>query len=72
MAIRADRSHTLVQLKDPHARTFTTLELRKAMFDTLADINRMTKEVAVETGHRFDPHLMNFVVSDGENVVATR
>jgi hypothetical protein len=48
------------------------MELRNAMSDTLADINRMTKEVAAETGHRFDPHLMNFVVSDGENVVATR
>jgi hypothetical protein len=61
-----------VQLADPHARKFTTMELRKAMTATLADINRITVEVSQETGHRFDPHLMNFVVSDGENVVATR
>ena len=61
-----------LQLSDPHARKFTTMELRTAMLDTVATVNRLTKEVAAETGHHFDPHLMNFVVSDGENVVATR
>lgn len=48
------------------------MELRTAMLATVADVNRLTKEVTAETDHRFDPHLMNFVVSDGENVVATR
>jgi len=61
-----------LQLSDPHARTFSTAELRKAMLSTLAHINLITSQVTTETGHHFDPHLMNFVVSDGENVVATR
>ena len=42
------------------------------MLSTLAHINLITSQVTQETGHHFDPHLMNFVVSDGENVVATR
>lgn len=42
------------------------------MLETIAHINQMTAEVSTSTGHKFPPHLMNFVVSDGENVVATR
>lgn len=61
------------QLANPHARTFTTMELRQAMLATIAHINALTKEIEKELGgKKVDPHLLNFVVSDGKNVVATR
>ncbi|CAD6569554.1 MAG: hypothetical protein TREMPRED_005293 [Tremellales sp. Tagirdzhanova-0007] len=57
----------LSRLKDPHARSFTHVELRNAMMETILFINELCKDAGV-TGS----HLLNFVVSDGETVVATR
>ncbi|OCF36524.1 glutamine amidotransferase [Kwoniella heveanensis CBS 569] len=57
----------LSKLKDPHARSFTHVELRDAMIQTIQFINKLSKEAGI-TG----PSLMNFVVTDGETVVATR
>ncbi|WVF72236.1 hypothetical protein IAT40_007048 [Kwoniella sp. CBS 6097] len=57
----------LSKLKDPHARSFTHVELRDAMMQTIQFINKLSKEAGI-TG----PSLMNFVVTDGETVVATR
>lgn len=54
-------------LRDPHASAFTSQELRTAMFATLAKLNELRREAGVES-----PSLLNFVVSDGKNVVATR
>ncbi|GHJ85453.1 hypothetical protein NliqN6_1855 [Naganishia liquefaciens] len=62
----------LSKLKDPHAHHFTTMELRTAMLETIAHINTMYKEAITEAGRKSSPHLLNFVVSDGENVIATR
>jgi len=35
------------QLKDPHARSFSHMELRAAMMSTIAFINQLSKEVGV-------------------------
>jgi hypothetical protein len=37
-----------LQLKDPHAHVFTTMELRTAMLETIAHINAMYKEAITE------------------------
>ncbi|WWC90067.1 uncharacterized protein L201_005000 [Kwoniella dendrophila CBS 6074] len=57
----------LSKLKDPHARNFTHVELRDAMMETIRFINKLSKEAGI-TG----PSLMNFVVTDGKTVIATR
>ncbi|TYJ56580.1 hypothetical protein B9479_002672 [Cryptococcus floricola] len=57
----------LSKLKDPHARSFSHVELRDAMMETINSINKLSKEAGC-TG----PSLMNFVVTDGSTVVATR
>ncbi|KIR58710.1 hypothetical protein I312_102825 [Cryptococcus bacillisporus CA1280] len=57
----------LSKLKDPHARSFTHVELRDAMMETIHCINKLCKGAGC-TG----PSLMNFVVTDGCTVVATR
>ncbi|RXK36715.1 glutamine amidotransferase [Tremella mesenterica] len=57
----------LSKLKDPHARVFSHQELCEAMTQTIAHINQLSKEAGVTS-----PHLLNFVVTDGETVVATR
>ncbi|ODO03426.1 glutamine amidotransferase [Cryptococcus wingfieldii CBS 7118] len=57
----------LSKLKDPHARSFSHVELRDAMMETVHFINKLSKEAGC-TG----PSLMNFVVTDGSTVVATR
>ncbi|GFZ46180.1 Deficient in utilization of glutathione protein 3 [Saitozyma sp. JCM 24511] len=57
----------LSKLKDPHARSFSHVELRDAMMETIRFINKLSKEAGI-TG----PSLLNYVVSDGETVVATR
>ncbi|KAI5450756.1 glutamine amidotransferase subunit [Naganishia albida] len=62
----------LSKLKDPHAHHFSTMELRTAMLETIAHINAMYKDAIAETDRKPSPHLLNFVVSDGENVIATR
>lgn len=74
------------QLPDPHANTFPPHVLRKAMMETIAHINTMTEaenitEVGCPSYHVCiamlnwplpQPSLMNFCVTDGESVVATR
>lgn len=57
----------LSKLPDPHAKKFTTDVLRKAMVETIQSINTMTEDVNAS-----EPSLMNFCVTDGETVVATR
>jgi len=57
----------LSKLKDPHARSFTHVELRNAMMETIAFINQLCKQAGVT-----NPSLLNFVVTDGSTVVATR
>ncbi|KAH8100665.1 N-terminal nucleophile aminohydrolase [Cristinia sonorae] len=57
----------LSKLPDPNANKFTTEILRQAMLETIADINSMTEAV-----NATEPSLMNFCVTDGESVVATR
>ncbi|WVN85295.1 uncharacterized protein L203_100440 [Cryptococcus depauperatus CBS 7841] len=57
----------LSKLKDPHARSFTHVELKDAMMETIQFINKLCKDYGV-TG----PSLLNFVVTDGDTVVATR
>jgi glutamine amidotransferase len=75
----------LFKLKDPHARSFTHLELRNAMMETLKYINELLKEADVVScfallrprvsAHdilQTEPSLLNYVVTDGETVIATR
>ncbi|ORX39847.1 putative cytoplasm protein [Kockovaella imperatae] len=57
----------LSKLKDPHARFFTHVELRDAMMETIKTLNMLLKDAEVTS-----PSLLNFVVSDGHTVVATR
>jgi len=57
----------LSKLPDPNARTFTQGALRKAMLDTIASLNEFADAVGIT-----EPSLMNFCVTDGETVVATR
>lgn len=57
----------LSHLRDPHAKHFSHAELRDAMMKTIRTINDLSKEAGI-TG----PSLMNFVVSDGHTVIATR
>ncbi|OJT04728.1 hypothetical protein TRAPUB_4522 [Trametes pubescens] len=57
----------LSKLPDPQARSFTPAVLQKAMLETIAHINRLLDEHDVT-----EPSLMNFCVTDGETVVATR
>jgi glutamine amidotransferase len=58
----------LSSLPDPEAKTFTTEVLRQAMLDTISKLNAFVDEV----GARTEPSLMNFCVTDGETVIATR
>ncbi|KAI0361529.1 N-terminal nucleophile aminohydrolase [Trametes cingulata] len=57
----------LSKLPDPQARSFTPATLQKAMLDTIAHINQLLEEHDIT-----EPSLMNFCVTDGETVVATR
>lgn len=57
----------LSHLKNPHARSFSHVELRNAMLKTIKSINKLCDDAGVDK-----PRLMNYVVSDGETVVATR
>ncbi|CDO71630.1 hypothetical protein BN946_scf184911.g100 [Trametes cinnabarina] len=57
----------LSKLPDPKARSFTPAVLQKAMLDTIAHINALLEEHDIT-----EPSLMNFCVTDGETVVATR
>ncbi|KAF7320393.1 Phosphoacetylglucosamine mutase [Mycena kentingensis (nom. inval.)] len=57
----------LSKLPDADARAFTPDILRKAMSDTIAALNAFAEEAGVT-----EPSLMNFCVTDGDTVVATR
>ncbi|KAK4705361.1 1-phosphatidylinositol-4-phosphate 5-kinase, partial [Phenoliferia sp. Uapishka_3] len=57
----------LSKLTDPKGRNIPHAILKKAMLDTIALINSYTAEVNAK-----DPSLMNFCVTDGVSVVATR
>lgn len=57
----------LSKLPDADARSFTPELLRKAMLETIATINVLTREHQIS-----EPSLLNFCVTDGETVVATR
>ncbi|KAG6336094.1 hypothetical protein ID866_2991 [Astraeus odoratus] len=54
-------------LPDPHAKVFTTKILQHAMLDTISALNNYTEEAGIT-----EASLMNFCVTDGESVVATR
>ncbi|KIK60983.1 hypothetical protein GYMLUDRAFT_43517 [Collybiopsis luxurians FD-317 M1] len=55
------------KLPDPSAKSFTTAMLRDAMFQTIASLNQYAEEAGIT-----EPSLMNFCVTDGETVIATR
>jgi len=57
----------LSKLPDPGARSFSPETLRKAMLNTIAALNSFASEAGIT-----EPSLMNFCVTDGETVVATR
>nr|GAT57589.1 predicted protein [Mycena chlorophos] len=57
----------LSKLPDADARVFTPEILRKAMLDTIAALNSYADAVNIT-----EPSLMNFCVTDGDTVVATR
>ncbi|KAE9392779.1 N-terminal nucleophile aminohydrolase [Gymnopus androsaceus JB14] len=57
----------LSKLPDPSAKSFTTAILRHAMSETIASLNQYAEEAGVT-----EPSLMNFCVTDGETVIATR
>ncbi|GBE78000.1 N-terminal nucleophile aminohydrolase [Sparassis latifolia] len=57
----------LSKLPDPHATSFTPETLRCAMFETISHINVLTEEAGIT-----EPSLLNFCVTDGESVIATR
>lgn len=55
------------KLPDHTAASFTHQELQQAMLDTIAHLNSFTEDLKDS-----EPSLMNFCVTDGESVVATR
>ncbi|KAG8963341.1 hypothetical protein FRC05_004778 [Tulasnella sp. 425] len=57
----------LSMLADPHAESFTQHELRDAMLKTISTLNTWAREANIT-----EPSLLNFCVTDGHTVVATR
>ncbi|KAJ8595922.1 N-terminal nucleophile aminohydrolase [Rhizopogon salebrosus TDB-379] len=57
----------LSKLPDPKAKSFTTRTLQRAMLDTIAALNQYAEEAGIT-----EPSLMNFCVTDGESIIATR
>ncbi|KAF7306887.1 Glutamine amidotransferase type-2 domain-containing protein [Mycena indigotica] len=57
----------LSKLPDANARTFSHDVLRRAMLDTIATLNGYAEAAGVT-----EPSLMNFCLTDGDTVVATR
>ncbi|EJD04100.1 N-terminal nucleophile aminohydrolase [Fomitiporia mediterranea MF3/22] len=57
----------LSKLPDANAKSFTPSVLRQAMLETIATLNGFAREYSIT-----EPSLMNFCVTDGETVVATR
>ena len=74
------------KLRNPNAQSFTHVQLQNAMLETIAAINQFSEEAGVNEVccsrlARFwdsnqaittQPSLMNFCVTDGVSVVATR
>jgi glutamine amidotransferase len=74
------------KLRNPNAQSFTHVELQNAMLETIAAINQFSEEAGVnevccsrlarfgDSNHTIttQPSLMNFCVTDGVSVVATR
>jgi hypothetical protein len=75
-----------LKLRNPNAQSFTHAELQRAMLETIASINQFGEEAGVNEvcgpklciaqisnyGIISQPSLMNFCVTDGVSVVATR
>jgi glutamine amidotransferase len=57
----------LSKLRNPNALSFTHVELQQAVLETIASLNQFAEEAGVGL-----PSLMNFCVTDGVSVVATR
>ncbi|KAJ1919834.1 glutamine amidotransferase subunit [Mycoemilia scoparia] len=57
----------LNQLDDPMKKSFTYTELKDAMLKTIALLNQWLEEEGIE-----DLSLLNFALTDGENIVCTR
>ncbi|THH16808.1 hypothetical protein EW146_g3883 [Bondarzewia mesenterica] len=57
----------LSKLPNANADSFSHQTLRKAMLETIASLNKFAEEADIT-----EPSLMNFCVTDGESVVATR
>ncbi|KAL5519089.1 DUG3 [Sanghuangporus vaninii] len=57
----------LSKLPDADAKSFTPSVLRQAMLETISALNGFAREFNIT-----EPSLMNFCVTDGETVVATR
>ncbi|KAH9982671.1 nucleophile aminohydrolase [Lactifluus volemus] len=57
----------LSKLRNPNAQSFTHVELQRAVLETIASLNQYGEEAGVS-----EPSLMNFCVTDGVSVVATR
>jgi len=57
----------LSKLPDANASSFTYIELKQAMLDTITTLNSLADELNIT-----EPSLLNFCVTDGESVVATR
>ncbi|KAF9040571.1 N-terminal nucleophile aminohydrolase [Panaeolus papilionaceus] len=57
----------LSKIPDHNARSFSPATLQKAMAATIASLNQYAEEFGIT-----EPSLMNFCVTDGESVIATR
>ncbi|KDQ63556.1 hypothetical protein JAAARDRAFT_29577 [Jaapia argillacea MUCL 33604] len=57
----------LSKLPNANAKCFTYTTLKQAMVDTIAHLNAIAAEMGIT-----EPSLMNFCVTDGESVIATR
>ncbi|KAH8120170.1 N-terminal nucleophile aminohydrolase [Phellopilus nigrolimitatus] len=57
----------LSKLPDANVKSFTPAVLKQAMLDTIISLNGFARELDIT-----EPSLMNFCVTDGETVVATR
>jgi len=57
----------LSKLPDVHAENFTPEILRRAMLDTIAHLNMLARDAGIT-----EPSLLNFTVTDGATIVASR
>jgi hypothetical protein len=56
-----------VKLPDPDAKSFTPEILKDAMMKTISSLNAFAAEAGIT-----EPSLMNFCITDGQTVIATR